>query len=128
MKSTFYAWLAAALWLVFIFLAVVNPGGWAVMLIKALLWVAFACIWLSGAACVTALLYGGRQRQTAIASLAGRFFGVSSPYVRWLIRLLVIVFLVATGSPISLVIYLITMVIAQVLKSVFNDPVLACRV
>ncbi|PRD15319.1 DNZ54_00345 family protein [Pantoea coffeiphila] len=126
MKSTFYAWLAAVLWLVFIFLAVINPGGWAVMLIKALLWAAFACVWLSGAACVAALLSGGVRRQAVIASLAGRVFGVSSPYGRWLIRLLVIIFLVSTGSLISLVIYLITMVIAQVLKSVFNDPVLTC--
>ena len=127
MKKTLYTWLAAALWSVFIVLAVLAPGGWGVLLVKSLLWTAFVCVWLADATSITALLSGGRLRQTVITSLAGRVFGVSSPYGRWLIRLLIIVFLVSTGSLVSLVIYLVTMVIAQLLKSVFSDPVLTCR-
>ncbi|WP_156365580.1 hypothetical protein [Erwinia sp. Leaf53] len=127
MKRLLYIGLATALSMMGIILSVVAPASLLASLVNVLLWVAFVYLCLSGTPLMKTMLPGGRLIQTLVTSVAGRFIGVSSPYGRWVIWLLVIVLLVSTGSLVSLVIYLITMVIARVLRLMFNDPVTTCR-
>lgn len=127
MKSLLYIGLATALSVAGIVLSVVAPGSLWASLVNVLLWVVFVCLCLSGTPLMKAMLPGSGLIQALITSLAGRFSGVFDPYRRWMIWLLVIVLLVSTGSLAALVIYLITMVIARVLRLVFNDPVATCR-
>jgi len=122
-----YIGLATALSMMGIILSVVAPASLLASLVNVLLWVAFVYLCLSGTPLIKTMLPCGRLIQTLVTSVAGRFIGVSSPYGRWVIWLLVIVLLVSTGSLVSLVIYLITMVIARVLRLMFNDPVTTCR-
>lgn len=127
MKRLLLIGLATALSMMGIILSVVAPASLLASLVNVLLWVAFVCVCLSGTPLMKAMLPGGRLIHALITSLPGRFFRVSSPYGRWVVWLLVIVLLVSTGSLVSLVIYLITMVIARVLRLVFNNPVTTCR-
>lgn len=112
-------------WVALLVISLIYPRSGAPVLVGASVWVSCILAWLLAALCAVGWFAGDRARNEVRAALMKFRAHPVKPVRTWAIRLLIVLCLAFSGSVITLVFYLLTLVLYQIVRAQLHEPMAA---